>query len=142
MISQGFDESIKLVYFPHRDYFILIILSFIILISVGLCAVYLIRNQKLTNRIKLILLSISFIFGGIILGGVPNVVLLFQHIFVLVYLLLQTQKHRYLGLSLNYLFPASCKKLLIALHFFVLSLVFLLRSQCVQNRAHVLMQCT
>jgi len=31
--------------------------------------------------LKIILLSISFIFGGIILGGVPNVVLLIQHIF-------------------------------------------------------------
>ena len=36
--------------------------GFIILISVGLFAVYLIRNQKLTNRYKLVLLLISFIF--------------------------------------------------------------------------------
>jgi len=51
------------------------------LISVGLLAAILIRNQKLNNKLKIILLSISFIFGGIILGGVPNVVLVIQNIF-------------------------------------------------------------
>jgi polyferredoxin len=53
----------------------------VILISVGLLATILLRSQKLDNKLKIVLLSISFIFGGIILGGVPNVVLVFQHIF-------------------------------------------------------------
>jgi len=81
MISQNFDEYLQSLYFPHRNIVILVILSFVILISVGLFAVILLRNQKLNNKLKIILLSISFIFGGIILGGVPNVVLLIQHIF-------------------------------------------------------------
>ncbi len=81
MINQNFDEWIRSLYFPHNNIFILIILSFVILISVGLFAVILIHNQKLNNKLKVVLLSISFIFGGIILGGVPNVVLVIQHIF-------------------------------------------------------------
>ena len=81
MIHQKFDEWIQSLYFPHRNFFILVILSFVILISVGLFAVILIRKQKLNNKLKVVLLSISFIFGGIILGGVPNVVLVIQHIF-------------------------------------------------------------
>ena len=81
MISQNFDEYLQSLYFPHRNIVILVILSFIILISVGLFAVILLRSQKLNNKLKIILLSISFIFGGIILGGVPNVVLVIQHIF-------------------------------------------------------------
>ncbi|MFW9999736.1 MAG: 4Fe-4S binding protein [Candidatus Hodarchaeota archaeon] len=81
MINQNFDESIQTLYFPHINIFILVILSFVILISVGLFAAILLRSQKLTNKIKILLLSISFIFGGIILGGVPNVVLVIQHIF-------------------------------------------------------------
>ena len=40
-----------------------------------------IRSQKLNNKLKVLLLAISFVFGGIILGGVPNVVLVIQHIF-------------------------------------------------------------
>ncbi|MFW9902212.1 MAG: 4Fe-4S binding protein [Candidatus Thorarchaeota archaeon] len=81
MIHQNFDEWIQSLYFPHRNFFILVILSFVVLISVGLFAVILIRKQKLNNKLKVVLLSISFIFGGIILGGVPNVVLIIQHIF-------------------------------------------------------------
>ena len=60
---------------------VLMILAFVILISVGLVAVILLRTQKLNDKLKIILLSISFVFGGIILGGVPNVVLVIQHIF-------------------------------------------------------------
>jgi ferredoxin len=81
MINQRFDELIQSLYFPHINNIVLVILSFIILISVGLLAVILIRKQKLNNRLKIVLLSVSFIFGGIILGGVPNVVLILQHIF-------------------------------------------------------------
>ncbi|MHA2035145.1 MAG: 4Fe-4S binding protein [Promethearchaeota archaeon] len=81
MINQIFDDFIQSLYFPHRNNIVLIILSFIILISVGLFAVILLRNQKLNNKLKVVLLSVSFIFGGIILGGVPNVVLVIQHIF-------------------------------------------------------------
>jgi ferredoxin len=81
MVSQSFDEYLQSLYFPHRNILILIIFSFIILISVGLSAVILLRNQKMNNKLKIILLSISFIFGGVILGGVPNVVLVIQHIF-------------------------------------------------------------
>jgi len=81
MIHQNFDEWIQSLYFPHRNFFILVILSFVVLISVGLFAVILIRKQKLNIKLKIVLLSISFIFGGIILGGVPNVVLIIQHIF-------------------------------------------------------------
>ena len=81
MISKSYDEFIQSLYFPHRDIILLVILSFIILISVGLLAAILLRSQKLDNKSKLVLLSISFIFGGIFLGGVPNVVLVIQHIF-------------------------------------------------------------
>ncbi|MHA2393317.1 MAG: 4Fe-4S binding protein [Promethearchaeota archaeon] len=81
MINQNFDESVQILYFPHFGNLILIVLSFIILISVGLLAGFLIRKQRLTSKLKMILLAISFIFGGIILGGVPNVVLVIQHIF-------------------------------------------------------------
>ena len=81
MIKQKFDGSIQTLYFPHNGIFILVVLSFVILISVGLTAGILLRKQRLNNKLKIILLSISFIFGGIILGGVPNVVLVLQHIF-------------------------------------------------------------
>ncbi|MFX1590859.1 MAG: 4Fe-4S binding protein [Promethearchaeota archaeon] len=81
MIKQKFDESIQMLYFPHSGILILVVLSFIILISIGLLAGFLLRKQKLNNKLKIILLSISFIFGGILLGGVPNVVLVLQHIF-------------------------------------------------------------
>jgi ferredoxin len=81
MDCQSFDETLQTLYFPHRDLVILVILSFVILISVGLSAVILIRKHKLNTKSKIILLTISFIFGGIILGGVPNVVLIIQHIF-------------------------------------------------------------
>lgn len=81
MIIQNFDEYLQSLYFPHRDIVILLILSFVILISVGLFAVILLRKQKLNSKLKILLLSISFIFGGIILGGVPNVILVIQHIF-------------------------------------------------------------
>ncbi|MFW9972610.1 MAG: 4Fe-4S binding protein [Candidatus Odinarchaeota archaeon] len=81
MILQSFDDWVQSLYFPHINNIILVILSFVILISVGLLAVILLRNQKLNNNLKIVLLSISFIFGGIILGGVPNVVLVIQHIF-------------------------------------------------------------
>jgi len=73
-------------YFPHFDIKLLVVLSFVILISIGLVAVILIRKQKMNNRLKIILLSISFIFGGVILGGVPNVVLIIQHIFADIFL--------------------------------------------------------
>jgi len=75
------NQSIQTLYFPHSGSVILVVLSFVVLISVGLLAAILLRKQKLNNKIKLILLVISFSFGGIILGGVPNVVLVFQHIF-------------------------------------------------------------
>jgi polyferredoxin len=81
MINQIFSSLIQDLYFPHSDIFILVILSFVILISVGLLAVFLFRSQKMNKKLKIILLSISFIFGGIILGGVPNVILIIQHIF-------------------------------------------------------------
>ena len=81
MITQSFDEWVQSLYFPHSDNIILIILAFVVLISVGLLAVIFLRNQKMNNRLKILLLAISFIFGGIILGGVPNVVLVIQHIF-------------------------------------------------------------
>ncbi|MFW9942905.1 MAG: 4Fe-4S binding protein [Candidatus Thorarchaeota archaeon] len=81
MINKKFDDSVKFLYFPHINNLILVILSFVILISVGLLAGFLLRKQKLNNKLKIILLSISFIFGGIILGGVPNLVLVIQHIF-------------------------------------------------------------
>ncbi len=81
MIDQIFDDLVQSLYFPHSNNIILIILAFIILISVGLVAVFLLRSQKLNDKFKIVLLSISFIFGGIILGGVPNVVLVIQHIF-------------------------------------------------------------
>ncbi len=81
MINQNFDDWVRSLYFPHNDNIVLLVLSFVILISVGLLATVLLRSQKLDNKLKLVLLSISLIFGGIILGGVPNVVLVFQHIF-------------------------------------------------------------
>jgi polyferredoxin len=92
-------------YFPHIDIKILVVLSFIILISVGLLSAILIRKQKLNNKLKIILLSSSFIFGGIILGGVPNVVLVFQHIFADIvvpnlWLLLLVRILIFLGLTL------------------------------------------
>jgi len=38
-------------------------------------------SEGLNNKLKIILLSITFIYGGIISGAVPNVVLEIQHIF-------------------------------------------------------------
>jgi hypothetical protein len=81
VINQIFDILLQSLYFPHIENKVLVVLSFIILISVGLFAVILLRSQKLNNRLKIGLLSITFIFGGIILGGVPNVILVIQHIF-------------------------------------------------------------
>lgn len=81
MIGQINDEFLQSLYFPHSYSKVLIALAFVILISVGLIAAILIRKQKLNNRSKVILLSISFVFGGIVLGGVPNIVLVIQNIF-------------------------------------------------------------
>jgi len=81
MIIQEDNELNRALYFPHSYSILLIVLSFVILISVGLTAAILLRKQKLNPKSKIILLSISFIFGGIFLGGVPNLVLAFQHIF-------------------------------------------------------------
>ena len=81
MIIQQSNELDRSLYFPHSSSIILIVLSFVILISVGLIAAILLRKQKMNTTSKIILLSISFIFGGILLGGVPNVVLALQHIF-------------------------------------------------------------
>ena len=81
MIMQIYIETAQSLYFPHSNILLLVILSFIILISVGLTAVYFLRMQNLSIKLKIILLTISFIFGGFILGGVPNVVLVIQHIF-------------------------------------------------------------
>ena len=80
MIIQKDNELVQSLYFHHSYSIILIVLSFVILISVGLIAAILLRKQILNNKLKIIL-SISFIFGGIILGGVPNVVLAMQNIF-------------------------------------------------------------
>lgn len=80
MIGQINDELLQSLYFPHSSSKVLVALAFIILISVGLTAAILIRKQKLNNKSKVILLSISFVFGGIILGGAPNVVLVIQNI--------------------------------------------------------------
>ncbi|MGB5911617.1 MAG: 4Fe-4S binding protein [Promethearchaeia archaeon] len=101
MINQTINE----LYFPHYNIKILVVLSFIILISVGLISAILIRKQKLNNNLKVILLSTSFIFGGIILGGVPNVVLVFQQIFADIvvpnlWLLLLVRILIFLGLTL------------------------------------------
>jgi polyferredoxin len=81
MIIQQNRELVQSYYFHHSYSNILVVLAFIILISVGLIAAILLRKQKLNSKSKIILLSTSLIFGGIILGGVPNVVLAFQHIF-------------------------------------------------------------
>ncbi len=86
MINQKSNKSMQTLFFPHSDIFILVVLAFVILISVGLLAGILLRKQKLNNKLKVILLSISFIFGGIILGGVPNVVLVIQQIFAIIHL--------------------------------------------------------
>jgi polyferredoxin len=84
MIIQKPNKSMQDLFFPHNDIFILVVLAFVILISVGLIAGILLRKQKFNNNLKIILLSISFIFGGIILGGVPNVVLVIQQIFAII----------------------------------------------------------
>jgi len=74
-------QDVRSLYFPHGNNIILIILAFIVPITIGLLAVYLLRKQQMTNRWKIILLATSFVFAGIILGGVPNVVLVIQQIF-------------------------------------------------------------
>ena len=51
------------------------------MISVGLAAAILIRKKRLTRNLKILLLLVSFMFGGLVLGGVPNVVLIIQNIF-------------------------------------------------------------
>jgi polyferredoxin len=68
-------------YFPHEGIRILVILAFVVTITVGLAAAILIRKKRLTKNLKILLLLVSLIFGGIILGGVPNVVLIIQNLF-------------------------------------------------------------
>jgi len=74
-------EILQNLYFPHEGNRLLVISAFVVLISVGLSAAILIRKKKFNKRLKIVLLSISLIFGGLILGGVPNVVLLIQNLF-------------------------------------------------------------
>jgi polyferredoxin len=55
-----------------------LLVGFLILgvIIIGLTAFLLIQKRKLTVKKKLVLLSISVIYGGFILGGFPNVIFL------------------------------------------------------------------
>jgi len=78
-IFQGYNES--LIKFPEFMYPFSIPLSISGGVTIGIIAFYLIYKRKLTKKRKILLLICSLIVGGIILGGVPNVVLGIQNIF-------------------------------------------------------------
>lgn len=63
-------------YFPQFDNALLVGFLILGVVFIGLTAFILIRQRKLTMKRKIILLSISIIYGGFILGGFPNVVFL------------------------------------------------------------------
>lgn len=63
-------------YFPHFGNALFAGLAILIMFLVGLTAAILIYKNKLTKKIKIVLLSISLICGGILFGGFPNVIYL------------------------------------------------------------------
>ncbi len=63
-------------YFPHFGNALFAGLAILIMFLVGLSAAILIYKNKLTKKIKILLLSISLLCGGILFGGFPNVIYL------------------------------------------------------------------
>ena len=63
-------------YFPQFDNALLVGFLILGVVLIGLIAFLLIQQRKLTIKKKFLLLSISIIYGGFILGGFPNVVFL------------------------------------------------------------------
>ncbi|TFG15657.1 MAG: 4Fe-4S binding protein [Promethearchaeota archaeon] len=63
-------------YFPQFDNALLVGFLMFGVVLIGLVAFILIRQRKLTIRRKILLLSITIIYGGFVLGGFPNVIFL------------------------------------------------------------------
>ncbi|MFW9899049.1 MAG: 4Fe-4S binding protein [Candidatus Thorarchaeota archaeon] len=63
-------------YFPHFGNELLVGLAILVMFLLGLSAVILIYKNKMTKKVRIILLSISFFCGGILFGGFPNVIFL------------------------------------------------------------------
>ena len=76
MTNQMTDQLDYSKYFPQFNNALLVGFLILGVFLIGLTAFILIRQRKLTKRIKIILLSISVIYGGFILGGFPNVIFL------------------------------------------------------------------
>jgi polyferredoxin len=74
-------DALQNLFFPHEGLPILMIFSIVILFLIGAAAAILIRKKRLSRQLKILLLSVAFIFGGILLGGFPNLVLVIQNIF-------------------------------------------------------------
>ncbi|MFX1340007.1 MAG: 4Fe-4S binding protein [Promethearchaeota archaeon] len=70
-------------YFLQFDNALLVGFLILGVVVIGLTAFLLIRQRKLTIKKKIILLSISVVYGGFILGGFPNVVFLAGMTFLL-----------------------------------------------------------
>ena len=76
MTNQMTDQLDYSKYFPQFNNALLVGFLILGVFLIGLTAFILIRQRKLTKRTKIILLSISVIYGGFILGGFPNVIFL------------------------------------------------------------------
>ena len=63
-------------YFPQFDDALLVGFLILGVFIIGLTAFFLIRQRKLTIKKKVVLLTISIIYGGFILGGFPNIIFL------------------------------------------------------------------
>ena len=63
-------------YFPQFDDALLVGFLILGVFIIGLTAFLLIRQRKLTINKKIVLLTISIIYGGFILGGFPNIIFL------------------------------------------------------------------
>ena len=63
-------------YFPHFESGLLVGIAILIMFLIGLLAAILVYKNKMTNKMKIILLSISVLCGGILFGGFPNIIFL------------------------------------------------------------------
>ncbi|MFX1392958.1 MAG: 4Fe-4S binding protein [Promethearchaeota archaeon] len=63
-------------YFPHFGDGLFVGLAILLMVLVGLTAAILISKNRMTKKMRIILLSISFLCGGILFGGFPNVIFL------------------------------------------------------------------
>ena len=63
-------------YFPHFGNELLAGIAILLMFLIGMFAAILIYKNKMSNKIKIVLLSISLLCGGILFGGFPNIIFL------------------------------------------------------------------